>query len=224
MIVRRTGRVATMAAAMAVVASACTSLGPEVGRAATGAVTTAAAIPSTGPGALAHPRIADRDPERFRYVRDEWQPHGWADADGDGCNTREEVLVAESAVTVRLGPGCKVLADEWDDRYTARRMTTPPELQIDHLVALSDAHASGGWAWPADKKVAFTNDLSDADHLNAVWGPENQRKADDGPDRWLPPNPQFRCAYVAAYARIKARWGLRAPRMIDHSLVVAARV
>jgi hypothetical protein len=53
-------------------------------------------------------------------------------------------------------------------------------------VALSDAHASGGWAWPPERKVAFANDLEDADELNATWGPENERKADYGPDRWSP--------------------------------------
>lgn len=55
--------------------------------------------------------------------------------------------------------------------------------------------------------MAFANDLDDADELNATWGPENQRKADYGPDRWLP-IASFRCDYVAAYARIKARWDL----------------
>ena len=55
--------------------------------------------------------------------------------------------------------------------------------------------------------MAFANDLVDADELNAVWGPENERKADYGPDRWLP-HAAFRCTYVAAYSRIKARWDL----------------
>jgi hypothetical protein len=42
------------------------------------------------------------------------------------------------------------------------------------------------------------------------WGGAvNQAKADYGPDRWLPqPGSTARCWYVAAYARIKARWDL----------------
>jgi hypothetical protein len=104
--------------------------------------------------------------------------------------------------------GCKIVSGEWEDRYTGRRTTSPAALQIDHLVALSDASASGGWAWTPERKAAFADDLSDADELNAVWGPENERKADYGPDGWLPPAAGFRCAYVAAYARIKARWDL----------------
>ncbi len=83
-----------------------------------------------GPGALldaglAQPRVAPREPGRARYVRDEWQK-GWADDDGDSCNTREEVLLAESATPAQTGPGCKVLAGQWNDRYTGRRLTGPP--------------------------------------------------------------------------------------------------
>ena len=201
-------RAPAAAAAVALLSGACSGLGPELEQAAPGSPATTVVTAEPGPGSPARPRVAAPDPGRSRYVRDEWQPRGWADADGDSCNTREEVLIAESTAPVQLGPGCKVLAGEWDDRYTGRRVTSPTALEIDHLVSLSDAHASGGWAWPAERKVAFTNDLEDADELNATWGPENQRKADYGPDRWLPPNSAFRCAYVAAYARIKARWEL----------------
>lgn len=161
-----------------------------------------------GPAGAVVPRVAEPDPSRPRYDRDEWQPRGWADFDGDGCNTRSEVLDAESTAATTTTGRCKVSSGEWLDPYTSRTIRSPDDLQIDHLVALADAHRSGGWAWPPEKKVAFTNALDDPEHLNAVWGPENQRKADDGPDQWLPPNPAYRCAYVAAYARIKVRWDL----------------
>jgi len=166
------------------------------------------AVPTTPAPAegLARPRVAMPEAGRPRYERERWQPHGWADADGDGCNTREEVLLSQGR-GVQTGPGCKILAGEWVDRFTGRRTTSPAELQIDHLVALADAHRSGGWAWPDSRKEAFANDVDDGE-LNAVWGPENQAKDDDGPDRWLPPNPEARCWYVSTYARIKAQWDL----------------
>lgn len=158
--------------------------------------------------AVAGLRVAEPDPGRPRYDRDEWQPRGWSDADGDGCNTRAEVLMAESTTPAVVEGRCRVAAGTWRDPYTGRSTSSPAELQIDHLVALADAHRSGGWAWPAERKVTFANDLVDPEALNAVWGPENERKADDGPDRWLPPEASYRCAYVAAYGRIKARWDL----------------
>lgn len=169
-------------------------------------VTTAAGPAAALPAGS--PRVAEPDPGRPRYDRDQWQSHGWADLDGDGCNTRSEVLMAESKIPTSTTGRCTVVAGEWADPYTGRSTRSPADLQIDHLVALGDAHRSGGWAWSAERKIAFANALDDAEHLNAVWGPENERKADDGPDQWLPPDPAYRCAYVAAYARIKARWDL----------------
>lgn len=158
---------------------------------------------------LARPVVADRDPGRPAYNRDDWQPHGWEDADHDGCNTRAEVLKAESsATTTTKTTNCTVLTGRWHDPYTGRDVTEAAQLQVDHLVALGDAAASGGWAWSSARKVAFANNLEDEWALNAVWGPENERKADYGPDRWLPPSAAFRCTYVASYARVKAAWGL----------------
>lgn len=158
---------------------------------------------------LAHPRVAERDPARPPYVREDWDGRGWADDDGNGCNTRAEVLRAESLAPTISRPGsCTVFSGLWTDRYTGQTFTDAASVQVDHLVALGDAAASGGWRWSAARKAAFTNDLDDAWSLNAVSGAENQRKADSGPDRWLPPAVAFRCTYVAAYSGIKARWGL----------------
>lgn len=166
---------------------------------------------ATGPAARtdARPRVAEHDPARAPYDRDQWEPHGWLDADGDGCNTRAEALMSESTVATRHRAGsCTVVSGRWVDPYTGRVILDAAQVQIDHLVSLSDAHASGGWAWPPERKAAFANDLTEEWALNATWGAENQRKADLGPDRWLPPEASFGCTYVSAYARIKARWGL----------------
>lgn len=191
--------------------AACSSQPGQVApvHSADGSSVAAASRTTTIPARLAQPRIAERDPRRPAYDRAEWQPHGWADADHDGCNTRAEVLKLESSVRVATKAGnCTVLTGAWADPYTGRTTTSAADLQIDHLVALSDAAASGGWAWPAERKVAFANDLADEWELNAVTAAENTRKGDLGPDRWSPPLASFHCAYVAAYAAIKARWDL----------------
>ncbi|MGH9155208.1 MAG: hypothetical protein ACRD1K_05035 [Acidimicrobiales bacterium] len=85
-------------------------------------------------------RILQHSSSQARYDRDEWQPHGWADLDGDGCNTRSEVLMAESKVPTSARSRCTVVAGEWVDPYTARSTTSAARLQIDHLVALADAY------------------------------------------------------------------------------------
>ena len=135
---RRISLRASAAAALALL-SACSGVGPELGQPTPQWPATTLTSQPDGSGALARPRVSAPDPGRPRYVRDEWQPRGWADADGDGCNAREEVLLSESTMPAQVGPGCKILAGEWDDRYTGRRLTSPGNLQIDHLVALSDA-------------------------------------------------------------------------------------
>lgn len=163
------------------------------------------AAPTIG---LARPVVAEPAAGRPRYVREEWQPHGWDDEDHDGCDTRAEVLMAESSVPTTRRPNCTVLTGTWADPYTGQVFTAAADVQIDHLVALGDAAASGGWAWTAGRKQAFANDLADQWALNATAGPENQRKSDYGPDRWMPPRAEFVCTYVYAYAAIKARWGL----------------
>ena len=132
---RRTSLRASAAAAMALLLSACSGVGSELGQAASEWPATTLTSQPDGSGALARPRVSAPDPGRPRYVRDEWQPRGWADADGDGCNAREEVLLSESATPAQVGPGCKILAGEWEDRYTGRRLTSPGNIQIDHLVS-----------------------------------------------------------------------------------------
>lgn len=160
-------------------------------------------------GALTLPplRVSGTTPGQPAYERDQWMTD-WADADGDGCSTREEVLIAESRTPAQIDPiGCTIVAGDWLDRFTGSTFDSPADVQIDHLVALGDAHRSGGWAWTAERKAAFANDL-DTDELNVLESGENSRKGDDGPDAWMPPSKSARCDYVAAYARVKAHWEL----------------
>ena len=46
---------------------------------------------------------------------------GWRDVDGDGCDTRDEVLIAEAVVKPRLGAGCALTGGEWVSRYDGKR-------------------------------------------------------------------------------------------------------
>jgi hypothetical protein len=104
------------------------------------------------------------------YHRDDWMQHGtWADADDDCQDSRHEVLIAESTVSVTLNPpGCRVMAGAWQDPYGGETFTDPPDLDIDHLVPLANAHISGGWAWDPDRKQAYANDLTHPEHFIAV--------------------------------------------------------
>ena len=82
--------------------------------------------------------------ERFGYP---------ADADGDGCDTRANVLTEEAARAHvgTAGGRCEAVAGEWTSRYDDLEVTDPNELEVDHVVALKEAHDSGAWAWDAER-------------------------------------------------------------------------
>ena len=144
------------------------------------------------------------------YDRDEWRH--WIDEDGDCQDTRQEALVAESVSAVEYTDSdqCRVASGEWVDPYTGELYADPSDLEIDHLVPLANAHASGGWAWSESRKRVYANDLSFAGHLVAVHGPANQAKGKSGPEDWQPSNSSYRCQYAIDWITIKNSWGLTA--------------
>ena len=142
------------------------------------------------------------------YNRDDYLPY-WDDADGDCINTRHEVLILESLVPVTMTEnGCSVALGEWYDPITDQTFTDPSDVDIDHHVALSEAHRSGAAEWDTEKKRAFANDLLNSHTLQAMDDSANASKSDNDPANWLPPNESFRCDYVKSWVEIKSLYGL----------------
>lgn len=141
------------------------------------------------------------------YDRSAWVH--WTDDDRDCQDTRAEVLIAESVTPVVLGAsGCTVAAGTWVDPYSGTTWTVPSDLDVDHVVPLKNAHDSGGWAWDAETRRAYANDLTYAGHLAAVEDGLNQSKGAQGPEAWKPPAVGHWCTYATDWATIKTRWGL----------------
>ncbi|AWF98941.1 hypothetical protein BEH62_04405 [Clavibacter michiganensis subsp. insidiosus] len=151
----------------------------------------------------------ERDP---RYDRDAFGP-AWADADGNGCDQRDDVLVRDlvRVAFASSDPGCTVVAGHLDDAYTGRGIDfvrgprTSAAVQIDHLVPLSWAWQHGAWSWTDERRERLATDL---DELQAVDGPTNQEKSDQGPATWLPPGAAYRCLYVTRFAFVVSRYGM----------------
>jgi hypothetical protein len=132
----------------------------------------------------------------------------WVDADRDSCNTRAEVLIAESRVAPTVGAGCKVTVGEWYSYYDGVTVTAPGGLDIDHMVPLAEAWDSGASTWTAARREAYANDLDADRSLVAVTARTNRSKADQDPADWLPPLADARCTYTADWVATKLRWQL----------------
>ncbi|NEK57250.1 DUF1524 domain-containing protein [Geodermatophilus sabuli] len=138
---------------------------------------------------------------------------GWVDTDRNGCDTRNDVLARDlTGETFRPGTrDCVVLTGTLADPYSGRTIAfqrgegTSEDVQIDHVVALSDAWQKGAQQWDADQRAAFANDPL---NLLAVDGPLNMQKGDGDAATWLPPATGYRCAYVARQVAVKAGYGL----------------
>lgn len=143
---------------------------------------------------------------------------GWSDDVStpyghNGCDTRNDIL-REQLVDVQIKPdtnGCVVLSGIINDPYSGttaeflRGADTSDDVQIDHVVALSDAWQTGAQQLDDVTRRNFANDPM---NLQATIGWVNQQKGDSNAASWLPPNHAYRCTYVTRIVDVKAAYGL----------------
>ena len=133
----------------------------------------------------------------------------WVDADGDGCDTRREVLITEAVTAPTVGGGCGLSAGVWVSRYDGATETGSGRgFDIDHLVPLKEAWDSGAHAWDPATRERFANDLGYEHSLVAVSAASNRSKGAQDPTTWTPPEASQSCWYAAAWIHVKARWEL----------------
>ena len=133
---------------------------------------------------------------------------GWGKI--DGCSTRE-VILARDLADEKLDDKCRVQSGRLDDPYTGKTIQfqrgkeTSQRVQIDHVVALSDAWQKGAQQLPPEEREKLANDPL---NLLAVDGPANQAKGDGDAATWLPANKPFRCQYIERQVAVKRRYRL----------------
>lgn len=130
----------------------------------------------------------------------------------NGCDMRNTILVRDLKDTSFTEGGiCKVATGTLIDPYSAKTILfyrgkdTSDDIQIDHVVSLSDAWQKGAQALTFDQRHAFANDPL---NLLAVDGNLNQAKGDGDAATWLPPNKEYRCPYVARQIAVKTKYTL----------------
>lgn len=169
------------------------------------------AVPEVGEGKLAIEvlellEVKGRAP-KTGYARTEFYD-GWPLV--DGCSLRQKILKREFGESATLD-GCNVVAGEFDEPYTGEHMVFTDKaqiaksLQIDHVVALSDAWQKGAQYLDASVRYEIATDPL---NLLAVDGPANEKKSDGDAATWLPANKKFRCQYVARQVSVKYKYGL----------------
>ncbi len=134
----------------------------------------------------------------------------WRDEDANGCDTRNDIL-ARDLTAIVTDESCRVLSGMLVAPYTGesvsfeRGETTSMLVQIDHLVALSNAWQTGAQQLERAERIALANDPL---NLLASDGPSNAQKGDGDAATWLPAEKSFRCEYVARQISVKAVYGL----------------
>ncbi|KKZ60185.1 hypothetical protein EMCG_05107 [[Emmonsia] crescens] len=116
-------------------------------------------------------------------------PH-WITIQGT-CNTRETVLQRDGT-NINAGSDCYPISGSWYSAYDGATWTKASDLDIDHMVPLSNAWKSGAADWTTEQRKTFANDLVNP-QLIAVTDNVNQQKSDSGPEEWKPPLQSPRC-------------------------------
>ena len=137
----------------------------------------------------------------------------WADVNKNGCDTRNDILKRDLTNIVFRAKthDCVVESGTLLDPYSGstinfvKGVTSSMDVQIDHVVALSNAWQTGAFKLTLEKRTALAND---PDNLLAVQGRLNSQKGDGDAATWLPPLKSIRCAYVTKQIIVKAKYGL----------------
>ena len=142
------------------------------------------------------------------YTRSQF-PH-WSDPDRNGCDARNDILKRDlTNITYKSGTrDCKVIAGQLLDPFSGKVITfstTKVVIDIDHVVALSNAWQTGAAYFDKNTRLLIANDPI---NLLAVDAKLNRQKGDGDAATWLPPNKAFRCEYVSRQVSVKAKYSL----------------
>ena len=136
-------------------------------------------------------RCAPYDPKEYRYDSRDLQ----ADLIGPYLSELEKVVDEKAIIKIKS--------------HTGASFTSLDEVDLDPIVALSEAHDSGACAWSSEKKKAFTKDFS----THELARPRMNREEKQGKDwaEWQPPldSANFWNWCFAAIRIVQTKWGYK---------------
>ena len=136
-----------------------------------------------------------------------------SDFDRNRCDTRNDILKRDltKIVVKEKTKSCVVMSGVLVDPFSGETLNfvqgvkTSSDIQIDHIVALSNAWQTGAFMLTADQRKAFANDPL---NLLAVKGKLNSQKGESDAATWLPPLKSYRCDYVSRQIAVKMKYKL----------------
>ncbi|MFV0484760.1 MAG: HNH endonuclease family protein [Candidatus Saccharimonadales bacterium] len=156
-------------------------------------------------GVLAKLEVHEKDTSQ-KYVRKDFYSN-WSTY--EGCDMRNVILQRDLKDTVL--EKCIVMTGVLEDPYTGKTINfvrgsgTSSAVQIDHVVALSNAWGTGAMKLDDEQRHSLSQDPL---NLLAVDGPANSKKSDKDAADWLPENVAFQCEYVARQISVKFKYVL----------------
>ena len=192
---------------------------PGISQTATPTATPEPAATEAAPDVPARPGSAMKALNRLKvrelasdagYNREKKFGAAWVDVDGNGCDTRNDILRRDFA-SIGNWDGCTIHTGVLRDKYTGKRIQfkrgsgSSLAVQIDHVVALHNAWMTGARKLSYPMRVALANDPL---NLQAVDGPTNGQKSDSDASWWLPPQRGYQCKYVARQISVKKAYHL----------------
>ena len=143
------------------------------------------------------------------YEREEQFYSNWPSI--EGCSLRQRIIKRDFTTATLDEDNCTVVAGLYTDPYSGEelefheRSEISRGVQIDHVVALSNAWQTGAQNLSADARYALATDPL---NLVAAGSAANQDKSDGDASEWLPPNRAFQCEYVARQIAVKYKYHL----------------
>lgn len=138
-----------------------------------------------------------------KFERKDW-PH-WQDLDKDGEDTRQEILKRDSLATTSIGDNGLISKGLWACPYTGRVIRAAKRIDVDHVIALGEAHRMGGFAWSKQQRADFAND---PENLLCSYLSANRAKSDLDSFEGMPSNIAIWARYLIIRKKIVEKYGL----------------
>lgn len=163
-----------------------------------------------------------------KYQREPQFGRAWIDVDGNGCDTRNDILKRDMVSFETFRGDCEVQTGILNDVYSGstidfvhtnafgKNTGDSMTVQIDHVIPLNWAWQNGAEAWSQDTRILFANDPI---NLKAVEGKQNSSKSDKGPSAWMPAAGSYHCTYAVDFTSVLQKYELTIPAADQQALL-----